>query len=116
SSRLSPPSPLFPYTTLFRSLEVRAVLIDPIADEGQGGFEQRVRTQLGDGLARIALVSDPDVAVIVVTVRLRTLRQGHGGGCDHAVVLRCQAGQDGIRLQDVRVRAGAIDFGDRPAP
>src|SRR5699024_7298217 len=30
-------------------LEVRAVLIDPIADEGQGGFEQRVRTQLGDG-------------------------------------------------------------------
>ena len=56
-------------------LQVGAVGEQPLGDEADGVVEQRVRPVGGDGLAGVALVADPDVAVVVVAALLGALGQ-----------------------------------------
>ena len=73
--------------------KLASVGVETPADEPDGGVEQRVGARRGGGLARIALVPDPGVAVVVVAARLRPFRQAGRGSGDHAAVGAGQAGQ-----------------------
>ena len=54
-------------------LQPRAVLEQTLTDEADGVVEQRVGASLCDRLPRVALVANPDVAVVVVAAPSGTL-------------------------------------------
>jgi hypothetical protein len=64
--------------------QVRAISEQALQDEPDGVIEQRARAVHGDSLPGVALVADPDVAVVVVAALRGAFRQAHRGGGDHA--------------------------------
>ena len=104
-------------------LEVGPVGQKPLGDEADGIVEQLVRPVENDGLAGVALVADPHVAVVVVAALLGALGQTHRRRGDHAPAGVGQPAQHGVGMAGITDRdAGAqrgnscppIIFGARP--
>ena len=75
---------------------MRPIGQQPLGDERHGVIQQRVRPVGGDGLPCVALVADPDVAVVVVAAPLRPFGQAHCGRGDHPTPGAGQAAQHGV--------------------
>ena len=67
-------------------------------------------------MARVALVTDPDVAVVVVASLLGTLGQARGRGGDHATARAGHTPQNGVRLAGVCGRDRVVERWHRRVP
>ncbi len=97
-------------------LEVGAVGQDALRHEGDGVIQQAVRAVGGDRLPGVALIPDPDVAVVVVPAGLGALRQRRGGRGHHAAAAAGQAGQHGVAVPAVRGGQAVARFRDGRRP
>ena len=88
-------------------LESWTVGEDALADEANRVIEQRMAAGGRDGLARVALVTDPAIPVVIVTALFGPFRQRHGGRGDHPPAAARQAAKHRIRGLSIKVRHGA---------
>ena len=84
------------------------VVEQPLGDEPEGAGEQRVRAVRGDGDARVALVPDPGVAVVVVPAARQALGQRGGGGRHHGAAGRGEPAQHRVGVPRVGQRDQVI--------
>ena len=81
-----------------------AVFEQPVGDEADGGVQQRVGAGGGDRDSGVALVADPDVAVVVVAAGFGPFGQAGGGGGDHAATATGQPSQHRVAAAGVARR------------
>ena len=96
--------------------QIRAVGEDPFGEEPDGPLEQGMRTVRGDRQARVALVADPRVPVVVVPPAFQALRQRGGRGGDHRTAARGQPSQDGVGMAGVPDRDQVRAVGHHGGP
>ena len=96
-----------------RGPQIGAVLEQAVAHEAHGIVEQRVGADLCDGLPGVALVADPDVAVVVVAPFPGTLGQRHGRRGDHAAAAARQAAEHGVGVARVALRDRLLELAER---
>ena len=87
--------------------ETGAVGEEAFGDEADGALQERVRAVRRDGQARVALVADPGVPVVVVPAAFQVLGKRRGGGRDHRAAARRQPAQDGVGVAGV-ARGGEV--------
>lgn len=77
-----------------------------------------MRPVRGDREARVAGVPYPGETVVVAAAGVGPLRQGRGGGGDHAARAACQPPQYGVRVPGVARGGedGAVRHGASPLP
>jgi hypothetical protein len=96
--------------------QVRAVGQDPLGDERHRAVQQRMRPVRGHGQARVALVADPGVAVVVVADALQALGQRGRRGGHHGPAAGRQPGQHRVGVPGVADRDQAGAVGGRAGP
>ena len=96
---------------------------DPLGEEPDGSLQQRVGAVGGDRQARVALVADPGVPVVVVPPAFQAFGQRGGRGGDHRAAARGKPLQDGVgvagvprgdQVRAVRHHGGPGFLGGRP--
>jgi hypothetical protein len=99
-----------------RRPQLRTIGEHPVADERCCCIQEGLAADRGGGLAGVALVADPRIAVVVVASPLRALRQRRGGRRDHGSRGGGQPAEHGVAVVGLAGGGGRGQVGDRVVP